>query len=346
MNPQTAELLYQIGENLDLGMFPSVSDGGLVWPARADVVFQPPGLEIQNGQTPSASQSWQTGAPGAPGASGASSTPLPAAPGTAGAAWTAGATPSISCRVHGLAEWVRALAAAYPGTEAAETREALWLRVPASLLPRLGYRAVFVIALLPGRGIERGWAFWDHGIWGLQGIGPRHTNYGDASICAYDSRDGTWNYGDPLVALLDLFAVWAVRHLFFSQFGRWPGPQASFSPFERLREYRDDEHCGCAAPKGRYADCCKLGDLRLVTGAISEVLSQALMPRAIPAAVCSFANDMIPPHITYDGVFPTFLMSRGGIANRNPSMTRQVVRDPVGYYSNYTQKSAADPPRR
>lgn len=304
MHSQTTRLLHQIGEDLDLGMFPSVTDGGLVWPARADAVFQPLGLEIENGQTAPASQSRQTGTSGEPEAS---RTPLPAAPGTAG---PASASPSISCLGHELAEWVRALAAAYPGTEAAGTEEALWLRVPASLLPRLGYRVIFVIALLPGRGIERGWAFWDHGIWGLQGIGPRHTNYGDASICAYDPRDGVWNYGDPLVALLDLFAVWAVRQLYFSQFGRWPGPQASFSQFERLREYRDDELCGCTVPRGRYADCCKLGDLQLVARERSEMISQALMLRAIPSAVRSFANDLIPPHTTYDGVFPTFLTSR------------------------------------
>lgn len=306
MEPQTTKLLRQIGEDLDLGRFPSVTDGGLVWPARADAVSQPLGLEIQNGQTTSASQSRQTGTSGAPESS---RTPQPAAIGTASTAGSAGAPPSIACLAHGVTEWVRALAAAYPGTEAAKTGEALWLRVPASLLPRLGYRAIFVIVLLPGRGIERGWAFWDHGIWGLHGIGPRHTNYGDASICAYDPRDGTWNYGDPLVALLDLFAVWAVRQLFFSQFGRWPGPQASFSPFERLREYRDDELCGCTIPKGQYADCCKRDDLQLVARARNEMISQALMPRAIPTAVRSFANDMIPPHTTYDGVFPTFLMS-------------------------------------
>lgn len=304
MNPQTAELLHQIGEDLDHGMFPSVYDGGLVWPARADVVFQLPGLEIQNGQTSSASQSWH---PWQTGTSGTSRPSPTAASEPAGSASTA---PSLACGVYGLPESVRALAAAYPGTEAAETREALWLRVPASLLSHLGYRAIFVVALLPGRGIERGWAFWDHGIWGLQGIGLRHTNYGDASICAYDSCDGAWDYGYPLVALLDLFAVWAVRHLFLSQFGRWPGPQASFSPFERLREFRDNELCGCALPKGRYVDCCKLGDLQLVSQARNEMISQALIPRAIPAAVRSFADDMIPPHIAYDGVFPTFLMNR------------------------------------
>lgn len=304
MNPQTADLLYQIGKDLDLGKFPCVYDGGIVWPAQADVDFQSLGLEIQNGQTSSASQPrqpWQTGTSG----------PSHHSP-TAGSepAREASAAPSLACGGSGLSEWVRALAAAYHGTEVAETRGALWLRVPASLLPRLGYRAIFVVALLPERGIERGWAFWDHGIWGLQGIGPRHTNYGDASICAYDSRDGGWGYGEPLVALLDLFAVWAVRHLFLSQFGHWPGPQASFSPFERLREFRDDELCGCALPNGRYADCCKPGDLKLVSSARSEMISQALMPRAIPAAVRAFTNTMIPPQTAYDGVFPTFLKSR------------------------------------
>ena len=128
-------------------------------------------------------------------------------------------------------------------------------------------------------------------------------------VNTYDSRDGTWNYGDPVVALLDLFSVWALRHLFFDQFGRWPGPQASFSPFERLREYRDDEFCGCAVPMGRYAHCCKPNDLQLVARARGEMISQALMARAIPGAVRAFANDLTPPRVIYNGVLPSFPMS-------------------------------------
>lgn len=293
MNHQTEILLQTIGEDLDQRVFPTVHDSGLVWPARTVVISQPPGQEIENERQTNALGSWQAGA------STASGTSCNAGP--------ARASPSLPRRAFERAGAVRELEAAYPGTEVTETREAVWLRIPATLLPNLGYRAIFVVVIIPELRIARGWAFWDYGIWGLQRIGPRHTNYGDASICAFDDRDGTWSYGDSLVAFLDLFTVWAVRHLYLREFGRWPGPQASFSPFERLRECHDDESCGCDHPKGRYAICCKDGDYLLAARAKNKNLTQILLPRSIPTEVSSFAARMAsPPSITYDGLFPLF----------------------------------------
>jgi len=304
MTPQTEYLLRQIGDGLDHGVFPEVHDGGLVWPARAAVNSQPPGQEYQNEKSKPApaAQSWQTGASGtaAPG------TPGTAAPGTPGDTGSSGSAPSIACHNRGISGLVQAVTSAYLGTEVVETRDAVWLRAPASLLPNLGYRGIFVLAIVPAWGVVRGWGFWEYGILGMRPIGPRHTNYGDASICAFDHRDGTWLYGNSLVSLLDLYAVWAVRHLYLHHIGRWPGPQGAFSPFERLREYRDDEWCGCDNPVGRYAACCKGRDRQLLTRAGHEYLAQALLPRSVPLGVAAFAEGMAPSPLTYDVRGPLF----------------------------------------
>lgn len=296
MNPLAVERLHQIGEDMDHGQFPLVYDGGIVWPARADVIFHPAGLEAQDGKQ-STTQSGKTGTLAAPGTPAA-----PAAPGTSpDAGGTAVSTASVPRAGDVGAGRLQELAAAYPGTEAVQAEEALWIRLPASILPDLGYRAIFVVMLMPERAIARGWAFWDGGILGLQDFGQRHRNYGDGSICAFDPLDGVWQFGDSLVTLLDLFAVWATRHLYLSQFGRWPGPQASFSPYERLREFRDDELCGCSNPRGRYAECCKQNDLQIVSRSTAAMIGHALQPRVTPAAVWEFARTGNAPTIATNG---------------------------------------------
>lgn len=305
MNQQTAQLLRLIGEELDQMVFPTVHDGGLVWPARTAVVSSSPAKETQNdrhslSQGKRASQAAGTSAA----ASGRTSNPQPARPaGNDGAPSTAS---SLARLARELDEPMRKLEAAYPGTESEEAAGAVWLRVPALLLPQLGCRTTFVVVLIPALKVARGWAFWDYGALGVLAIGPRHTNYGDASICAFDERDGTWVYGDSLVTLLDLYSVWAVRQLYLRQFGLWPGPQGAFSPFERLREYNDNERCGCDRPAGRYADCCKGEDLQLIAQGRGEYITHALLPRSVPPGVVAFARGMRPPVITYKGAFPHF----------------------------------------
>jgi hypothetical protein len=120
-----------------------------------------------------------------------------------------------------------------------------------------------VIAIAPGFQHVRAWGFWCEGGAGVRWIGPRHTNYPDGSICAFDGEDRTWAFGDSLVTLADLYSVWAVRHLYLDHFGRWPGPQSSSHPYERLTEHRDDEHCSCGRSGRRYGECCQPADLQL-----------------------------------------------------------------------------------
>jgi hypothetical protein len=304
-------LLKLIGEDLDRKIFPTVHDGGLVWPAQAAVFSNQPAEESQDGRQPTPQTRRSAQAAGTPGAAQGRESEPPAP--TAGNGWPAGATAPLARLDHGLNGGLQALLAAYPGANVAETSGALWLRVPATVIPGLGYRALFVLAIIPALQLVRGWGLWDYKALGLRGIGPRHTNYGDASICAFDDRDGTWRYGDSLVTLLDLYVVWATRQLHLLQFGRWPGPQASFSAFERLREYCDDEWCGCDKPKGRYAHCCKERDLQGGAEGINSYWIEVLLPREIPIGILSFAKGAEPPAVSFKGGRPEF---SGGILCR------------------------------
>jgi hypothetical protein len=108
--------------------------------------------------------------------------------------------------------------------------------------------------------IVRAWAWWDCGVW----IGPRHTNYGDGSICAFEPSDtvGVWRPGDPLLRLLDFISCWIARQIYFLHNGRWPGPQSLHTAFERVNEHRPGELCGCGAA-APYENCHQPADLLL-----------------------------------------------------------------------------------
>lgn len=298
MNRVTESLLLHLGDDLDRLVYPEVHDGGIVWPARPSVIFQMHGLENSSENSKSVSgqrKPRETRAAGTPGASGT--------PGHAGAPLAAS---SLARDLHGLAAAVEALTWSYPETKSAETSEAVWLRVPAFVLPRFGYRALFVVAIVPSRKITRGWGFWEGGGVGMVPIGPRHTNYGDGSICAFDESDGTWTYGDSLVTLLDLYTGWAVRHLHLERFGRWPGPQAFSRPLERLLECQDSEWCGCENPKGRYGECCQSSDQEFAARSRGAWCAQALLSRSVPASIRAYALAGPPPSVILAGSMAVF----------------------------------------
>jgi hypothetical protein len=101
------------------------------------------------------------------------------------------------------------------------------------------------------------WAWWDTGVL----IGPRHTNFGCASICAFEPTDGTWTPEHGLVRLLDLYVTWIVRHLHLRRLGRWPGDQVLHTTYERIHEIQNGELCGCSSgERNRYEDCCRAAD--------------------------------------------------------------------------------------
>ena len=146
----------------------------------------------------------------------------------------------------------------------------MWLLVTSTVLPGLDREAIFLIALPYISGaVPKAWGFWlANGEFTF--IGPRHVNFIDGSICAFAPADGVWAEGGDLRSLIDLYSVWAARHLFLEVFGRWPGKQYALcgasqyaQAHYRLHECKDDEFCGCGSETMRYDECCKPIDQKL-----------------------------------------------------------------------------------
>lgn len=179
----------------------------------------------------------------------------------------------------------------YPATKVWRQDEGLWLFVESTLLPDLGRSAGFAIAIDSQNRHVRAWGFWLGAGVAASWIGPRHTNYPDGSICAFDAADETWTFGDSLVTLVDMYSAWAVRQLYLEQFGRWPGPQSSSHAYERLMEFSDSDHCSCGVHGARYGECCKGVDKhpRLLANAVNFGFAVAFRQRKPPASVIALA---------------------------------------------------------
>jgi hypothetical protein len=135
----------------------------------------------------------------------------------------------------------------------------MWLRIESTVLEGLDRSATFLVAVPFTRGAHpRAWAFWNFES-GPQWIGRRHTNFPDGSICAYVPQSRAWVEGGRLDSLIDLYTVWALRHLHLEFIGRWPGRQYSSHPFYSLVEFKPEELCSCEKhePPLRYGECCR-----------------------------------------------------------------------------------------
>lgn len=181
----------------------------------------------------------------------------------------------------------------YPGVQLWEQEQGVWVLVESGLFPGLRQHAMFLVGVSYLRATVRSWAFWGDPLAAPSWIGPRHTNFPDGSICAFEPTDGTWLFGEPLVALLDLYTVWAVRHLHLRIFGRWPGPQAVHMPYERVLELNADEHCGCGESNRRYGECCRGKDLtrNRIKDAVEFFFWSGGVLRSPPAPVERFVRE-------------------------------------------------------
>lgn len=278
-------LLAEIGWQLDQSIFPVVKNGGFVLPSESASFLNPLGKE--NYHEPER-QNRPTTEP---------------RPGTIGKPWPPGETPPVLGPDEGTIyrETLNSVCDAYPGTRKWDQGEGFWLYTESALLPELGRKASFITGVSIARRTVRSWGFWNSSVAGATWIGPRHTNFPDGSICAYEPGDGTWVFGDSLVELLDLYSVWALRHFHYEFFGRWPGPQAVAHPYERLLELADDEHCGCGISGKRYADCCKDADSRRnrIAEAIKFGFFSCWSLRYPPRSVLQFMQDgNRPPKIS------------------------------------------------
>lgn len=260
MNTETEIALREIGRQLDSFSFPVVKNGGIVVPGKPVASPWTTGTELENvksGKTRSetGSRAW------------ASARPRPFAWSWAwpyaGSGAPGPAAPFVGSELRAkFTNELTDVETAYPGTQHWHDDDGMWLLVRSSLLPGFSMRACFAIAVSFSRAMVRGWGFWGSDAIGYEWIGPRHTNFPDGSICAFEPTDGSWCVGEPLVELLDIYTVWAIRHLHLRIFGRWPGPQAVRFPYERLLELRLDECCGCEDSRGPYGRCCEPHDRR------------------------------------------------------------------------------------
>ena len=291
MGPSSQEMLIAIGRQLDTHVFPHVFDNGVVMPSASDVASSALGKETDDEQQ-------RPRGPAAGSRKGAARRK-----GTPRRSRQAGASARISGGLLRTAyeAQVASLGKAYPASRVFADDDGMWLRTESSILSGLEYGATFLVALpfAPGFG-PRAWGFWnDPGspLW----IGPRHTNFFDGSICAFSPGDNAWAEGGDLTSLVDLYTVWALRHLHLTLLGRWPGRQYSLpppnevlSPYYRLVQCQDDELCGCGSLTARYAECCKPKDLQFDFARLAREFVQRMGgrpgDRKPPQAIADFAT--------------------------------------------------------
>ena len=296
MQTDETKALREIGRHLDACSFGTlqVHRGGIVVPSGSTLIPQFLGTENRNERkrsrrSPAGARPWTFGRPRPSGGAWASS----------GGSWATCPATSVVGRAHGAlyAEALDEIEQAYPGTRDWHQQDALWLIVPAALLPGGLLRAKFVARIPNDEDLVRAWGFWDGGAVGASWIGPRHTNFPDGTICAFERQDGTWNLGDPLLDLFDLYTVWGIRHLHLRCFGRWPGPQAVADPYERILEFNDDELCGCGAVNARYSECCRDRDQRCLGVSLAMGYTGRMMGglRHPPAVVTQFIREQRQP---------------------------------------------------
>lgn len=165
---------------------------------------------------------------------------------------------------------VLSLSQAYPTLKTFSDDDGTWLLAKSSIITGLEREATFLVAVPHRSGPgPRAWGFWTSAGEPSKWIGPRHTNFQDGSICAFAPDDRAWLEGGDLRTLLDLYSVWALRHLHLEILGRWPGKQYGLSGAEprvqayyRQKECKDEELCGCGSEARRYLACCKASDLQ------------------------------------------------------------------------------------
>ena len=292
------DLLRSIGLELDEGHEVYVHDGGVVVPSRLNHRLLEPGgtgvVEHAGYNTRGPATGERERPTGWEGATRGSSTRASGS--------TCASTSLIGELGFADRQAVEGVARAYPQVIVRATPDLLWLFNVVTPVVGLEDSAVLVSAM--PRNLANNlftWAWW----WPLLlWIGPRHTNYTmPGSVCAYEPDDGTWQSGDPLVALLDLQIVWVVRHIFLKYFGRWPGAQSLHTEWERIAEHRPGELCGGCQSGNRYETCCSATDHQMQPvdrllgflqrpGIRSMSLEKrlALMDRNPPPAVVNFVH--------------------------------------------------------
>ena len=287
MHPASLENLRELGRQLDANVYPRVLNDGIV--ALSD-----PGVGVLSLSAEKCNERQRENRPAAGSRQGPAGRQRPA--NRSRSPRTAAPFVSERLRQEYLGQ-LDAVMAAYPRTTVWKRREGLWLFVESSVLAELDRRATFLVALpFVENALPKAWGFWATPLsWSW--IGPRHTNFGCGSICAFEPSDQVWLPGESIVSLLDFYTLWALRHLHLEIERRWPGQQWVPFAFERIEELDDDDFCGCSEPKGRYAQCCKQADLAADKNTIALEFLQAtkFQTRQAPERIIKFLNERDNP---------------------------------------------------
>lgn len=302
-------MLREIGHQLDSDIYPVIKNGGVVAPG-ASAEYKPllGNKEIKNeqqrqGRSETGSRTGTTKRQRQTEGGGAPNPP------------TSIISPDLQVTYEGELGSVQE---AYPNTRVWHQSEGLWLLSESALIPELQQKALFLTGIPFDRTrVVRSWGFWvgvplKYPTW----IGSRHTNFPDGSICAFDPSDKAWRIGDPIVRLLDLYTLWALRQLHLNTFGRWPGKQVAQIPYERITELKKDEFCGCDQSDKLYGDCCREKDIsRNLFAEYNYYLLRTGGIRRPPVSVTNFIrsqNDIprITDLITAHQLYPKRFLSR------------------------------------
>jgi hypothetical protein len=157
-----------------------------------------------------------------------------------------------------------------------EDRNGLWVAVRTKPLGSGGPQAHLLVAAPVNRAITpRAWAF--------SAIGPsaklfplKHTNFPDASICAFTKASSAWTAEDGLLPLIDHYSLWVAKSWHRQLFGWWPGEQVGACALYRRMEFVEQEWCGCGSGR-RYADCHRGPDMLVCQEAADQEFRRLFM---------------------------------------------------------------------
>lgn len=143
-----------------------------------------------------------------------------------------------------------------------EDKNGLWITVKTKPLGRGGPQAYLLVALPLNEEISpKAWAFASIGS-DAKLFPLKHTNFPDASICAFTKESKAWIPEDGVLPLIDHFCLWMVKSWHRSILGWWPGRQIGACSLYRRNEFAPEEFCGCESGV-LYSFCHSFRDLQV-----------------------------------------------------------------------------------
>lgn len=216
--------------------------------------------------------------------------------------WPSGETHYFGSDAHEEAFGVgfRVLAQHYEAL-AFEENDGLWVVVKSEPLGCRGPQIHFLIAFpLRHESKPKGWAFDRIGAQ-VSPMSLKHTNFPDASICAFLHDEYEWSQAGGMIELVDHYTIWAVKKLHRDYMGHWPGMQVGACAFYRRLEFTPNEQCGCLSGK-KYKICHQGADMLVSEQAGREEFQRLFRSdyhsRAVPKSIVDAARSRwrkLPP---------------------------------------------------